>query len=239
MGVFEGTDAVWGLLGSSRKSSTSQLGFPACRLRSYRHSREESRVVLLPDQPPAALNGVFHLGERAGDGKMSPVLLYKSDCAGEGSMQNGLVWAVLGGNGRGRESRGCQATLPVYWEDKSHNNGRKRSFPRLLFVSLFLRDSARSDPRCSSREQRDLFMLQRPTRLILGDENWDFWICWGRGLVETGTSGFGRKRDCGKSQFLISRHIPLMYHLLLANICVFALSLSPRKRFVVPPLNGG
>lgn len=153
-------------------------------------------------------------------------------------MQIGLVWAVLGGDGRGRESRGCQATLPVYWEDKSHNNGRKRSFPRLLFVSLFLRDSARSDPRCSSREQRDLFMLQRPARLILGDENWDFWICWGKGLVETGMSGFGRKRDCGKSQFLISRHIPLMYHLLLANICVFALSLSPRKSFVVPPLTG-
>lgn len=150
-----------------------------------------------------------------------------------------LIWAVLGGNGRGRESQGCQATLPVYWEDKSHNNGKKGSFPSLLFVSLFLRGSARSDPCCSSREQHDLFMLQRHKRFILGDENWDFWICWGRGLVETGTPGFGRKKDCGKSQLLISGHIPLMYHLLLANICVFALSLSPRRSFVVPALNRG
>lgn len=144
-----------------------------------------------------------------------------------------------GGNGRGQESWGCQATLPVYWEDKSHNNGKKGSFPCLLFVSLFLRDSARSDPLCSPRVKRDLFMLQRTKRFILGDENRDFWICWGRGLAETGTPGFGRKRDGGKSQFLISGHIPLMYHLLLANICVFALSLSPRKRFAVPAPNGG
>lgn len=238
MGVFEGMDAVWGLLGSSGSSSASGPGCPA-----WRCSREEPMVVLPPDQPAAALGSVFHLGkERKGwrwrdEPCAAGEFPCKSDCAGEGSMHIGLIWAVLGGDGRGRESRGCQATLPVQWEDKSQNNGKKGSFPRLLFVSLFLRGSSRSDPGCSSREQRDLFVLQRTKRVILGDENWDFWICWGRGPAETGTPGFGRRRDCGKSQFLISGHIPLMYHLLLANICVFALSLSPRKCFVVPALN--
>lgn len=36
------------------------------------------------------------------------------DCAGGGSMWFRLIWAVLGGDGRGRESQCCQATLPVY-----------------------------------------------------------------------------------------------------------------------------
>lgn len=147
MGVFEGTDAVWGLLGSSGRSSASQLGSPARRC-----SRGESMVVLPLDQPSAALEGVFHLGEdRKGWGwkdepRAAGGLPCKSDCAGEGSIWIGLVWAVLGGNGRGRESWGCQATLSVYWEDKSHNNGKKGSFPRLLFASLFLCGSSRSDP---------------------------------------------------------------------------------------------
>lgn len=54
------------------------------------------------------------------------------------------------------------------------------------------------------------------------------------GLAETGTAGFGGKKEGGKGQFLISAHIPLMYYLLFANICMFALYLSQGKQVVVP-----
>jgi len=56
------------------------------------------------------------------------------------------------------------------------------------------------------------------------------------GLAETGTPGFWRKRNCGKGKYLISGHVPLMYYLLFANICVFVLYLSQRKGVSVPRL---
>lgn len=40
---------------------------------------------------------------------------------------------------------------------------------------------------------------------------------------------FWRKKTCGKGKFLISGHIPLVYYLPFANMCVFALYLSQRK----------
>lgn len=228
MGVLEGTDAVWDLLGSSKRSSASQLGSPA-----WRWSREKSMLVLPPDQPSATLEGVFHFGEDRKswrwkvlleDSPVNPIVPVRAPC-GSGSF--GLCW---GGNGRGRESQGCQATLPVYWEDKSHNNGKKGSFPRLLFVSLFLRGSAHSDPRCSSREHRDLFMLQRTKRFILGDENWDFWICWDRGLAETGTPGFGEEKGLWEKPIPYLRthptHVPLAFG---KHLCVCSFPVSKEE----------
>lgn len=197
MSLFEGPDAIWGWLGSSGRSSASQLGSPA-----WRWSRGESMVVIPPDQPSAALQGVFHLGEdRKGwrwrdEPRAARGLPCKSDCVGEGSMWIGLVWAVLGENGRGRESRGCQATLSVYWEDKSHNNGRKGSFPCLLFVSLFLRGSAHLDPAAAPGNNMTFSCSKGPRGLSLvmktgifgsaGTEGW--WrqarpVLGGKGIV--------------------------------------------------------
>lgn len=140
MGVFEGTDAVWRLLGSSRKSSASQLGFPACRGRSYRHSREESMVVLPPDQPPAALKGVFHLGERAGAGKMSPVLpegssinpivLERAPCR-SGSF--GLCWGEMEEVGRAGVAR--QHSLYIGKINPTIMEGRDPFLACCLFLS--------------------------------------------------------------------------------------------------------
>lgn len=165
------------------------------------------------------------------DSPVNPIVLERAPCT-LGSF--GLCWGEMEEVGRARVARQHSP-----YSGKINPRIMERRDPFLaccLFLSSSVVRLARI-PAAASREQRDLFVLQRTKRFILGDENWDFWICWGRGLAETGTPGFGRKRDCGKSQFLISGHIPLMYHLLLANICVFALSPSPRKCFVVPALN--
>lgn len=87
-------------------------------------------MVLPPDQPAAALSHALpwealaprQKSGKARGGEMCDALSVDSlspcksagDCARGGSMQFELIWAMLGGDGRGRDCWCCQATLPVY-----------------------------------------------------------------------------------------------------------------------------